>query len=184
MSTRAVGTRNYWLWITTPEYYCDDDTCDHSAEEECDRQGLEPSNRFHAWWTCCKKSSRGDLVFFYRTAPKSDIAYLIEIGSQSSPVPKSIRREYPSWKFRCDYRVVHKFDNELHFKDMLADPILSEWPLLRAHFQGVSKAIPGRYWWRINELLIGQNPGYLQVLTGLLWRGDSRRDSAADEEEE
>jgi hypothetical protein len=71
-------TRRYWLWVARPDIYLDEDGNEWG--------GLEPSDGFtkDEWWTCHKDTRRGDLILLWRTAPKSDIGYLI--GSLSSPV--------------------------------------------------------------------------------------------------
>jgi hypothetical protein len=75
---KTLSERNYWVWITKPEYYLDQDGRDSGA--------LQPSadeDTGRGWWTCHKDTRAGDLVLLYRTRPKSDIAYLIEAKSDA-----------------------------------------------------------------------------------------------------
>lgn len=69
--------RAHWVWVTRPEFYLDD-----SGDERAD---LEPGNLElgEGWWTCHPDTRTGDLILLYRTAPKSDIAYLFEAASDA-----------------------------------------------------------------------------------------------------
>ena len=48
--------RQYWLWVTRPEYYLE--------ENGTDRECLNPRNRIDSgsWWTCHKDTRKGDLT--------------------------------------------------------------------------------------------------------------------------
>jgi hypothetical protein len=69
--------RQYWLWVTRPEYYLD--------EDGNEREDLDPSHGVdtEGWWTCHKDTQEGDLVFLWRTTPKRDIGYLIQAASDA-----------------------------------------------------------------------------------------------------
>jgi hypothetical protein len=53
--------RQYWLWVTRPEYYLDDGISE--------RTGLDPSSGEDLWysWTCHKDTKRGDLALLWRS---------------------------------------------------------------------------------------------------------------------
>ena len=53
--------RQYWLWVTRPEYYLDDDGSD--------RESLDPENNVDSdgWCTCNRETKEGDFVFLWRT---------------------------------------------------------------------------------------------------------------------
>jgi len=59
MTTTKTNQRQYWLWVTRPEYYLDDEGNDSSD--------LDPSTEVDVggWWTCHKNTRRGDLVFLW-----------------------------------------------------------------------------------------------------------------------
>ena len=71
------NSRQYWLWVTRPEYYFD--------ENGRDRADLDPASGVASdgWWTCHPDAKRGDLVLLWRTSPKSDIGYLIQVESDA-----------------------------------------------------------------------------------------------------
>jgi len=51
--------RQYWLWVTRPDYYLD--------EDGCDREDLDPTLGADSdgWWTCNKATKEGDLVLLW-----------------------------------------------------------------------------------------------------------------------
>jgi hypothetical protein len=53
---KATG-RNYWIWITRPDYYLDDDGTDPEY--------LNPKSKYASdgEWTCSKYTKKGDLAF-------------------------------------------------------------------------------------------------------------------------
>jgi hypothetical protein len=74
--------RNYWVWVTKPEFYSEPDGSEPAylrPEGPVDESG---------WWTCHKDTKPGDLVVLYRTAPRSDIAYLFEARSAARTLQK------------------------------------------------------------------------------------------------
>jgi hypothetical protein len=50
--------RNYWIWVTRPEYYLELDEND----EIRDREDLDPKNHLSSdgWWSCHKDTKKGD----------------------------------------------------------------------------------------------------------------------------
>jgi len=74
--------RSYWVWVTRPTFYADLDGSDR-ADLRPEAGTEEPT-----WWTCHKDTKPGDLVVLYRTAPRSDIAYLFEATSMARTLPK------------------------------------------------------------------------------------------------
>lgn len=74
--------RQFWVWVTTPEFYAEEDGADRA---DLDPE-FEQSN--DGWWTCHERTQPGDLVLLYRTAPRSDLAYLFEARSEGRALPK------------------------------------------------------------------------------------------------
>jgi len=70
MATEGKSGRNYWVWITKPEYY-------QGLDQLFNEESSSASDDL-GWWTCHKDTQAGDLVLVYRTSPKSDVAYLLE----------------------------------------------------------------------------------------------------------
>ena len=92
--------RQYWLWVTRPEYYLD--------ENGRDREDLDPASGIDSdgWWTCHRDTKRGDLVFLWRSSPKKDIGYLIQSESDAYSIADDNTH---GWDYACDYQVLYKF---------------------------------------------------------------------------
>ena len=75
-------SRNHWLWVVRPEFYAEPDGSDLDLGPNYPYRGPD------SWWTCHRDTQPGDLVLLYRTAPKSDIAFLFEANSEARPVPQ------------------------------------------------------------------------------------------------
>ncbi len=67
-----------WVWVAGPESYGDLDEGDAEALDPASGVGGDGS-----WWTCHADTRQGDLVVLYRTAPRSDVAYLLEAASDA-----------------------------------------------------------------------------------------------------
>ena len=143
--------RQYWLWVTRPDYYLDVDGCD--------REDLDPTLRADSdgWWTCNRATKEGDLVLLWRTSPKKDIRYLIQAESDVYSIADENDK---GWDYGCDYEVLYKFERSLHVKDLRQNPYFDEWGPLRCSFQRSNFKISPEYWAKLNDLLAANNPGY------------------------
>lgn len=143
--------RQYWLWVTRPDYYLD--------EDGCDREDLDPTLGADSdgWWTCNKATKEGDLVLLWRTSPKKDIHYLIQAESDAYSIADDNDK---GWDYGCDYEVLYKFEQSLHVKDLKQNPYFDEWGPLRCSFQRSNFKISLEYWNKLNNLLALNNPGY------------------------
>ncbi len=149
MSTKT--SRRFWLWVTRPQYYLD--------EDGSDRAELGPSARARRgeWWSCHEDTHKGDLILFYRTAPRSDIAYLVEAASNAYKLdPEEV--DDPNWEFGCYARVLRKFSQPLTLREIRADPKLQKWTPLRQNFQRQVFPIEQSYWQKLRQLLAKRNP--------------------------
>src|SRR5450759_2329150 len=115
----AGKERNYWVWVTHPEYYL--------GEDDEPTESLEPGGRSDGWWTCHKDTRAGDLVLLYRTAPKSDIAYLLRAEKNASPIMGDAYAAKMGWTYECTYRSLYRFETTLTYRTMIADPDLKNW---------------------------------------------------------
>jgi len=93
--------RRYWLWVTRPDYYM--------AEDGMDREDLDPDSGVDSdgWWTCHKDTQKGDLVFLWRTSPKSDIGHLIQTESGAYSIADDEYAAKQRWDYACDYQVLY-----------------------------------------------------------------------------
>ncbi len=151
-------TRQHWLWVTRPKYYLDD--------EGNERADLDPGVADDAggWWTCHRDTRMGDLVFLWRTRPKSDIGYLIEAKSNAYSLEDDPDAVAEGWDFACEYEVLYKFDHPVTFKDLKADPVLANWGTVRGQMQGRVFQVPPPYWEALNHLALQKNPRYGKFL--------------------
>jgi len=117
-----------WLWVTGPSYYAEADGSD--------RVDLEPGGEYESdgWWTCHKDTREGDQVLLYRTTPKKDIAYLIQVRSDAYSLLKDPDAE-PGWDYGCDYEVIEKFADPMGIAEIRADPALENWNAKNGRFQ-------------------------------------------------
>jgi tetratricopeptide (TPR) repeat protein len=143
--------RQYWLWVTRPDYYMD--------EDGCDREDLDPTLGADSdgWWTCNKATKQGDLVLLWRTSPRKDIRYLIQVESDAYSIADDNDK---GWDYGCDYEVLYKFEHSLHVKDLRKNPYFDEWGPLRCSFQRSNFKLSLEYWAMLNNLLALNNPGY------------------------
>jgi len=147
--------RQYWLWVTRPDYYLDEDGSDLEIVD---------LNSEGGWWTCHKDTKRGDLVFLWRTTPKSDIGYLIQAKSDAYSI---VDENEQGWPYGCDYRVLFKFEAPISIKDLRSNTYLDEWGPLRGNFQrSVYRIIPA-HWARLNQLISAKNPDYTKFIESL-----------------
>lgn len=151
-------SRQYWVWITNPEYYLN--------EDGSERDALEPRRDYDAggWWTCHKNTQKGDLILLYRTTPKRNIAYLIQAKSDAYSLTTDNYASDMGWDYGCDYLPIYKFNNPLTIRDMRDHPQIQEWSALRGSFQRRVYSIPPDQWTRITKLLDQANTGYLKAL--------------------
>ena len=149
--------RNYWVWVTHPDYYLDED-----GEP---RESLEPGHGIEeGWWTCHKNTRAGDLVLLYRTAPKSDIAYLLRAEDNASSLVGDPGVGDHNWGYGCAYRSLYRFGTPLTYRAMKDDPYLDDWPALRDRFQRSAFAIPPPISRHLSSVLSHHCPEYSKAL--------------------
>lgn len=156
--------RRYWLWVTRPEYYLE--------EDGTDRKDLDPESGVASdgWWTCHKDTQKGDLIFLWRTDPKQDIGYLIQAKSDAYSIVDDDYASEMGWDYGCDYQVLYKFKNPVTIKDIKdsnKSPYLQDWGAYRAHFRRRVHKIPLEHWRRLNQLASDKNPGYREFIDSI-----------------
>lgn len=136
-------SQQYWVWVTTPEYYAE--------EDGSDRHDLDPTAQSDAdgWWTCHRDTRQSDLVLVYRTTPKMDFGYLVQAESDAYSIADDDFAYSRGWDYGCDYRVLHKFQRPLTLSDVRSDPYLDEWGAFRANFQRRVYGVPEGVWLRL-----------------------------------
>jgi hypothetical protein len=158
----------YWVWVTTPEYYLE--------EDGSDRADLDPSLQSDPgdWWTCHKNTKRGDLVLLYRTKPKMDLGYLIQAATKAYSLVDDEDAYEQGWDYGCNYQVLYKFQYPLTLPDLRTDPYMDEWGALRGNFQRHTYAIPPSVWQRLLSRMEQREPEFACFLK----RGGIKRVSA------
>jgi len=151
--------RQYWLWVTRPDYYLD--------EDGNDSEDLDPDSGVDSdgWWTCHKDTKKGDLVLLWRTSPKKDIGYLIQAESDAYSIADDNEH---GWEYGCDYQMLYKFRNPINIVDIRNEPYLDEWGAVRCNFQRRSFEIAKNYWDKLNQLAISKNTGYKDFIEHIL----------------
>lgn len=153
-----IHERQYWLWVTRPEYYLD--------ESGRERKILDPKyvDENNGWWTCHKDTKRGDLIFLWRTAPKIDIGYLLQATTDAFPLTNDEYATQSKWDYACDYLPIYKFRNPVTKKDIDKDEYLTEWKAYRGRFQRKVFRIPVEYWERLNKIAARKNLDYAKII--------------------
>lgn len=162
MKNERNSERQYWLWVTRPEYYLDDDGSERASLDPSCGTDLDPSLEIDTsgWWTCHKDTHKGDLVFLWRTTPKRDIGYLIQAESDAYAITDDDYASEQKWDYGCDYRPIYKFKHPVTIQDLREEPYLRDWGVLKAQFQRRVYRIPLEHWVRLNQLAIAKNHDY------------------------
>ncbi len=135
-----------WLWVIRES--------DATVREVGDR----------GWWTCSPDTRAGDRALIYRTAPHSDIAYLVQATTDAFPVEPGHGLPPARSDAACDYVVLQCFERPLTIGAMREDASLTGWSALRISFRGGVHPVPDRVWRRLltqlgaasSELLAGR----------------------------
>lgn len=178
--------RQYWLWVTRPQYYLDKDGSESSE--------LDPSSGEDLWgsWTCHKDTKKGDLALLWRSrkylrskkylrtflapkevklfldnmtiGPKSDIAYLFQAKSDAYSTKDEEIPISKGWSYACECIPVYKFENPLTISEIRTSYYLEDWKPLTGKFQNSYFRISNEYWEKLNHLLMDGNPAYKKIL--------------------
>jgi hypothetical protein len=118
-------TSGRWVWTSRPD-----------AEAE-----LAVGERS---WCCSAATRAGDLGVVYRSRERKDVSHLVAVRSDAD-----LSGDRPA----CRVRVVARFPEPLPLAQMRADPVLRQWPALRACFVQRCAPVPEVVWARLRELL-------------------------------
>lgn len=128
---------NYWLWVARKGSNCVD----------------MRSGKILNWEGCDYDTENGDLALIYRPKPFQRIQYLVKVRSDSKLNPN------PDDLYNCDFEVLFDFkDNGLNFRSMQNNPGLVGWYPLKVMFMTMKFPVEKKYWCRLKELIINENP--------------------------
>jgi hypothetical protein len=146
-----------WLWVSRPEYTQDED------DDELDRDVLEPGYKSPAggWWSCDEQTGNGDLALLYRTAPFSEVHWLIKTRGASYSIEHDPVARREAWKWGTDYEVLASFHNTITFAEMSNSQPLMRWDAVtkNLHGQKGSWSVPMVYWRAMVTRIISRNSG-------------------------
>lgn len=150
--------RQYWVWVTRPEFYLD--------EWGYDREDLDPTSGVDSdgWWTCDKRTQKGDLILLYRSRLKRDLGYLMQAESDAYLITDDYYAAENNWDYGCEYRVLYKFKNPVSLTDLRANPYIHDWGAYRANFQRRVYPIPPEHWKRLEQMASEKNSDYGKFL--------------------
>ena len=131
------NSRQYWLWVTRPEYY--------------DSVGS------YGGWSCHGDTKKGDLIFLWRAKGKSDIGFLLQAESDAVPDKE--------WGHSCDYKTLYVFKNPVSIKDLRADSYFNDWSPLKRNLQGKAFEIQENYWIRLNQIAVRKDSDYEKIIS-------------------
>src|SRR3954470_3394139 len=131
------GPGHTWLWVTRPT--------STSSTEGTVLDGLDLAVGVDGSWTCDPRTTSGDLALVYRTAPLSDVAYLLRVDSDALPIDAEDVRIGTS-THTCRYTVVAAFNPTLPFRDISSAPEFQHWGAVRTKFRGSTFEVPTDIW--------------------------------------
>jgi hypothetical protein len=152
-------TQGLWLWVAHPE---------HTQESDgSDRLELEPEykSRRDVWWTCSEETRSGDLVLLYRTAPYSEVHWLLKTHGTRYSIDRDPTARREGWRWGTAYEVLASFDNTVTFAEMSNSQPLARWDAIDRNLQGGHVPdepgvwpVPTVYWRAMVTRLIRRNP--------------------------
>ncbi len=153
-----IADRQYWLWVTRPEYYLN--------ENGDEREDLEPtfSNDTQGWWTCHKDTRKGDLILLWRSILKKDIGYLMQATSNAYSIAEDEFAQQRSWDYGCDYQVLFKFTPTISIYTLKHDVSLCDWSPLLQQFRRRVFSVKLEDWWKLVRLSISMQPEYKALI--------------------
>ena len=153
MTSRALDSRRYWLWVTGEEYF--------------EQLPPAPDEGWDGNWTCHSDTREGDLALLYRKSPESNIAYIFQVVSDAYSLSDDPEARDKNWRWACEYKCIAALEHPLSFGTIKACNELSNWRALRANFRGVGGAweIPVDVWRVLLSLIANQNPVDANLLT-------------------
>lgn len=133
-----------WVWVSRPEHYRDAHGGEHPHLDPAVAWVPEP-------WCCSPRTRAGDLGVVYRSRECRDISHLV--AARSDAERSEDPATGPAARWACRVQVLARFERPLGLAEMRADPVLREWPALRASFVQRCFPVPDDVWERLLELL-------------------------------
>lgn len=143
-------SRQCWVWVTQPEYYLERD-----GRDALDLNPAVKMDRSEMYWSCDRHTKRGDLVFLYRTAPKKDLAYILQARTDAIADDESVAG---GWAYICGYTPVIKLSSPIPLAAFREDEVLQHWCAVRMRFQRRVFPIVPAEWQRLLCLAADLNP--------------------------
>lgn len=151
-------TQGLWLWVAHPE---------HTQEsDESDRPELEPGykSRRDDWWTCGEETRPGDLALLYRTAPYSDVRWLVKTHGDRYSIAHDPTARQEGWRWGTAYEVLASLDNTITFAEMSNSQPLARWDAVDRNLHGGHVhdepgvwPVPMAYWRAMVTRIISRN---------------------------
>lgn len=154
MTERPQGL---WLWVAKPDYTQDYDGAD--------REELEPGYESpeDGWWTCDEATRDGDLALLYRTAPFSEVHWLLKTCGNRYSIANDLVARREGWRWGTAYEVLASFPNTITFSEMANSQPLMRWDAIDRKLHGGDEhpgawPVPMVYWRTLITRLISRNP--------------------------
>ena len=147
----AQSNRQYWLWVSTPEYY--------EEYDGSDRECLEP-DVYCDGWTCHKNTKKGDIILLYRAKKKKDFAHVIRAEEDAYSAPTDYRTSGKGWAYSCGCRTVVKLKHPITLQDLRKQKSFfwAQWSAYRVSFMGTAFEIPSNVWEELISIAKQKNP--------------------------
>jgi hypothetical protein len=155
-SCMADRRQGLWLWVAHPEY-----TQDGSGHGP-DRAELQPGYRSArgGWWSCGEETRDGDLALLYRTAPHSDVRWLLRAHGEPYSLAHDAVARKEGWRWGTDYEVLAGFSGSITFAELSAAQTLSRWDAVTRNLHGQHGVwpVPMVYWRALVTRIVSRNP--------------------------
>ena len=155
---------NKWVWSAQPRWLFNEDGSERADLEPVEAISDIDFEDERGWWTCHPETRAGDLAVIYRSAgtrdrefpvrgPK-DLAYVVLATSDAFPLdrePFAVEAGFGR-HFGCYQRFVAKIEPPIGLQELRSDPVLREWPALKASFVRAAMPMPEPCWRRLLEI--------------------------------
>ncbi len=162
---RRYGGSRKWVWSAQPRFVFEDDGTERPDLEPVEDVGDEAFEDETGWWTCHPDTKAGDLAVIYRSSGNKDPDYpvrgpkdLAYVALVTSEPPFALDRDPFAieqglgGKYGCNVLIVAKIEPPVGLAELRADPVLRDWPALKASFVKAAMPMPDAVWRRFVEV--------------------------------
>jgi len=109
----------------------------------------------------CGRDAGRDLALLYRTAPHSDVRWLLKTHGERYSLAHDAAARKEGWRWGTDYEVLAKFTRSITFGELSTAQNLARWDAVARNLHGEHGVwpVPMVYWRALATRIISRNPG-------------------------